>query len=1148
MKRVWEVLSPYSEVVEGRVTEDSFVVTVGGIWERLELGRSVEVDPRYLDPEGFYRRTHFTEAMKETLQTVIQRLGKKSAQSTYHLRVGMGGGKSHMLLLLYYLVRNPDQVTPLLRRGGIARSVPKARVVVIDGSRISPLFGFAYPDGTKLNTIWGLFFKQLGVYDAYKDLDTWKEAPPIPVLRDLLSREPTLILVDELTLYVAQLGDRWERVQAFIQSLTAAVKETSGSALIVTTPVGVYEEAYKLVAPILDRYSKPMILATGAQYKEIRRRALFQDDFPSHRREITSIAQEYHNYYDTHLPTYAGQSEETILDNYPFHPFVDRTLFKLKSPPSPFQEVRDELRFLAGLVYSVYKAKHDDAYLISVGHAELSDQYVKAGTVAKLQNPTVVARLDDDLTRVAGVPDTSLHPTVRKVMTAIVLNSLVAERPLDLGITEEEVVYALLTPDASPEVLKKALLECGKRFWFVNLTDGRWVFGSPNLNKLVDDYLHKVERDRSLRGLWWSRITEELNDWKTSSYKAYLKDVRERKALRLFEEGSIHIWPGRSEEVPDDRSIKLIVLDYHLPLARVVPVEFLSEDERATSIVARVASGKEEAVRVAREFYENYGKQSRTYKNTVFFLVAERDLVEKDGPIRYAKQVLALDEMQKDRAQLQPLIGEVGLKNVEQMRETSIRDLLPSCITVYRYLLYPSKDGLAAIELGEERRNLAGFLTMVETKLKAEAQKVIDKIDVDTLLTRYWPKGTARPEVKDIEEGFYKRPELELVLGPTVVQDTIRTALREGRLVYTYGPETFYKREPAKLEDTGVLLKDFEVMPITFEAADERGTPVNATITLDEKVSHRTPFTHEDLKNATHTVLVDPPSDMDFLGWGDGVQSMNRSLTWRAQTTLKLLFEHKGPPPPPPTVELALEAVDVSKNQTLSVNLWLDDLQYHTPHQEKVEKDSVHEVRLERPSDFMFLGWNDAVESLERALTCDIDTRLVAKFKPITGIEIWEGSVKLSEARDQFKQVLDRQASSLQLEISIDYPTFSKHSGSMGMLLRETHQATFTGSGGTKMGLKLFTVQASGNSDKQGLMRSSLTQLRDYLETVTITLSLELSDYKPVREIVSTDALEALKSAEGVLEYRAQLRGAAVKDDRPRRTLEGLVEAFKRGT
>ncbi|MBS7610447.1 DUF499 domain-containing protein, partial [Candidatus Bathyarchaeota archaeon] len=315
----------------------------------------------------------------------------------------MGGGKSHTLLLLYYLIRYGEKVSPFLRAEGIVASeaeVPSnARVVIIDGTRIQPFFGVRYPDGSLVKTPWGLLLKQLGFYDAYKMLDAWREVPFVPILREALSIAPTLILMDELTFFMDMVrADETQsnRMQEFLQALTAAVSETKGCALVVTTPIGVYEEAARLLSKLLDRYSRPMILASGGEYKQIRKRALFQDDLRRLQEEASSLGDEYRAYYATHLPGFVAQAEEAILENYPFHPFVDATVLKLKNNRA-FQEVRDELRFLAGLVYSVYNAKPPDAYMISIGYADLKDQYVRAGTIAKLQNPVLVSRLDNDL-------------------------------------------------------------------------------------------------------------------------------------------------------------------------------------------------------------------------------------------------------------------------------------------------------------------------------------------------------------------------------------------------------------------------------------------------------------------------------------------------------------------------------------------------------------------------------------------------------------------------------------------------------------------------------------------------------------------------------------------------------------------------------
>jgi hypothetical protein len=1146
LKRVWECLHPYPEVVEGKVTEDSFVVTLGGIWEKLELEQDVQIDPRYLDPVDFYRRTHFTDAMRTILRQIIQRLRGEDAQSVYHLRVGMGGGKSHTLLLLYYLARNGDKVVPILRSEGIAKTAPKARAVVLDGMRIQALFGFPYPDGTRVQTIWGLLFKELGMYEKYKDLDSWQEVPTVPLLRDVLSKGPTIILIDELTFYTENVraSTAWSnKVQLFLQAMTAAVKETKNSVLVVTTPMRVYEEAYKIIAPILDRYSKPFLVASGTEYKQIRRRALFQDDFTPLQPEITSLANEYSRSLAIYLPSRTGLSEDAILDNYPFHPFVDTTLLKLKNHQA-FQEIRDELRFLAGLTYSVYKSTPNDAYMITIGHAELRDQYVKAGTIAKLQDPILVARLDDDLTRMNEISDAELRLLASRVLTTIVLNSLASSSPLEQGVTEEDVFYALLIPDTRPEMLKKAVTECRRVLRFINLVGDRLVFGSPNINKLMDGYIKKVEQDRSLRGRWWDMIRSELDSWKESAYKSYLRGCRERGAPILFSEPNLILWPTRSELIPDDRSVKLIFLDYQLPTSSILPPEAITTEEEETEMTTRVASDLQEAIQVGREFYENYGKDSRNFKNTVFFLVADRVLIEKGGPIDHAKRLLALDEMLKDREKLETLIGDTGIKNIEQMRTDTVKDLYPSCVTVYRYLLYPSREGLEVIELGEERRLPSDLIQMVETKLRTQARKILDNVDADDLLTRYWPRGENRPEVQAVLDGFYRRPEIELISDSEVAERAIRTALKEGKLVYEEGPNIFYKREPLRLEPTAILLRDAEIITLTFEAADERNIPQDVRITIDDRDTHSTPYALSDLKDAAHKIQPEIFGDFEFLDWEDGSKDTVRTISWDYNHTLRILIRQKKAPPPQ-EVTLAINAINVASNETIRVSVWVDGLEYATLHRGRIAKNSVHEIRVEAPDGFLFEGWSDNLESPERTITCDIDTMLVARFRPLNrGTELWEGSVELANAYEIFRKRQQEQTNNVRLEVDFDYSSYLKNSGALAMLIKPLHQANISASGGSKLGLSQFRVQMEGTSDRSSVMKSSITQLRDYLENVTISLVIRPKDYQRLDEVVSLDALRALKQAQGVLKYQIQLRGTGPKEEKTKRTMDNLIEKF----
>ena len=1147
MRPVWEVLHPYPEVEEGRVTEDSFVISIGGIWERLEYGLKVDVDPRYLDPEGFYRRTHFTDAMKQLIGDVVARLKGEPAQSIHHLKVGMGGGKSHTLLLLYFLSRYRDKAIHYLKREGIADDVPPFRVAVLDGSRLSVTFGKSFPDGSRVLTIWGLLFKQLGVYETFEDADRWEVGPDVSMIKEALAERPTLILIDEITLYVTNLISQRrlaDRAQAFIQSLTTAVKETPGCALVVASPMGLYPEGLKLVSDVLGRYCSPTVIAAGREYKRIRKRAMYTDDFDAIAQEVEALAREYEACYRQHLPGRAAVSVEAITDNYPFHPFVDRTLYRLKVNTA-FQQVRDELRFLAGLIYSVHRKRDPDTYLISVGDADLQDDYVRGGTITKLRDPILVARLDTDLEeRLLEIPEGLRDPS-KKVLATIVLNSLAGGSPMEMGVTREDAIYALLTPGSTPALIDEALKQIVRHLWFVNPVGDRYVFGQRNINKILDDYVRKVERDKSLRGRWWDLITSELSRWKTGAVKQYVKTAKDKGKPPLFESEDIQFWPNRSDEIPDDNSIKLIFTDYTLPLTSVISEEDLTREERTLSIRQRVASTPEEACDAVRDLYNTYGQTPRNYKNTVFFLVADRNLVEKNGPVGYTKQLMALEEMLKDREGLQTLIGEPGIKAVERLKADTIRDLRPSCVAAYRFLVYPSGGGLSALELGEERRAIEQFLTLVEERLDDQANKILRSMTTEALLDRYWPKRKERVEVRDLVEGFYRRPEIEVIESPKVVEDAVRKALRDGRIAYSYQNEVYYGREPLSVDGKGILVKNPEVITVTVEAVDEKGDILSVRLNVDGKKEAMTPTTIPDLRGVSKTIRPLIPTEMIFKGWRDGFQVEERTVNWDKSKTIVLQFEHVDILVAPVSIEVS--AIDTKANTSLDVTVSIDGITYQTPAEASFPRGKRCSVKAATPKGMTFQGWSDGNSHLERVVFCEYDLILTAYFAPVTpGAEIIRWAGPIPDGVKNVETMLDRTAKHARVKFAVDYDTLSRSLGAMLQLMKQSYTIEVEASGGSSLGFQKLMVSAKAESDQKGSVRSCLTQLKGYLDAVAVKLEKTEEDYKPLNQLLSGDALEALEKIKGTMDYELHVLSDTTRKPEPQRTLKGLISEFKR--
>ena len=139
----------------------------------------------------FFAKNYVTAGMARLLREGLQRLDGQSNQAVFELRQAMGGGKTHSMLALGTLARNPhfyDQVPDNLARG---ISPLTAKVVAINGRTVS-----------KDHYLWGDIAEQLGGLDQFSKF--WKNGADAPSEQDwvdLIGDASTLILLDELPPY-----------------------------------------------------------------------------------------------------------------------------------------------------------------------------------------------------------------------------------------------------------------------------------------------------------------------------------------------------------------------------------------------------------------------------------------------------------------------------------------------------------------------------------------------------------------------------------------------------------------------------------------------------------------------------------------------------------------------------------------------------------------------------------------------------------------------------------------------------------------------------------------------------------------------------------------------------------------------------------
>lgn len=89
------------------------------------------------DPAAFFDKNHITAGMRTLLRQGLQRLSGQSEQAVYELRQAMGGGKTHSMLALGLLARNPQlrERVPADITAGLA--LDAARVVAVNGRSVS---------------------------------------------------------------------------------------------------------------------------------------------------------------------------------------------------------------------------------------------------------------------------------------------------------------------------------------------------------------------------------------------------------------------------------------------------------------------------------------------------------------------------------------------------------------------------------------------------------------------------------------------------------------------------------------------------------------------------------------------------------------------------------------------------------------------------------------------------------------------------------------------------------------------------------------------------------------------------------------------------------------------------------------------------
>ena len=250
---------PWHEVVrlkeELRTGELSLAQFAADLHE-VALGRGKR--PVYEDPARFFELTYATHALRDLVRDVAGRLAGRTTKAVRQLELTYGGGKTHTLITLYHLFRDPASLPNLPAvhefRQHVGHDLPPAYPATLCFDKIDVETGIQSvhgPDGRTRDLLhpWSVLAYQLAGDDGLRAIHAAgqareRETPPAePLLADLIAKPQerglsTLILVDEVLMYArakAGIDPVWgDRIRDFFQYLTQAVVKVDRAAMVVS--------------------------------------------------------------------------------------------------------------------------------------------------------------------------------------------------------------------------------------------------------------------------------------------------------------------------------------------------------------------------------------------------------------------------------------------------------------------------------------------------------------------------------------------------------------------------------------------------------------------------------------------------------------------------------------------------------------------------------------------------------------------------------------------------------------------------------------------------------------------------------------------------------------------------------------------------
>ena len=618
----------------------------------------------------FFEENYFTSGMLTLVDRAFRHLsGSTAGTSVFQLSQAMGGGKTHSMIALGLVARNPalrEQVFAEVEGGNPAPHLGACDVVGFNGRNSDATGG-----------IWGSIAEQLGKSAQITPyVNPLLSAPGPQAWKELLGENPLVIFLDELPPYLEYAvtrpvgnGDLANVTTTALANLFVAVTEMPNVCLVLSDLGGsnyaagqqnlnqAVERAIQGISSESRRIAVPItpVNPNGDELYHILRKRLFAE-VPAEP-IINGVASAYREALreaqSMGLTTTVPETlYQRVTDSYPFHPDLRELVGKFKENEG-FQQTRGVIRLMQMVVSDLWRSgKAAGIDLIHPYDLDLNQDEI--ASEVRTINPSLSEAIAHDIAHGGDaeaemIDEANGSNDASEAARLILVASLSTTPGAIHGMREYQLVDCLQRPGRDLSSFKANVLDkLRMRAWYLHDSpDGRLFFkNQQNLAaklRATAQSLHAETVERMLR--------EHLDQYFTPTLRDCFQIVKV------------------------------------LP-----PLDEVQLDLEKTTLVITRPGGQANGLPISSEWQSWWEQQP--YKNRVLFLTGSRDTYMKI--LDAARQTRALQSIGDDlRAEQTPpddpqwraldsLSDRVGLQFTSALKETFDQLVYPSINSALR--------------------------------------------------------------------------------------------------------------------------------------------------------------------------------------------------------------------------------------------------------------------------------------------------------------------------------------------------------------------------------------------------------------------------------------------------------------------------------